>query len=150
MSHLLCKNCKHNRATHEKSPCDICDNPYSQHQPITPTETDPTGKSAHQSGAKLDQGKNRLGLVINGFSRALQEVGKVGTFGAEKYTDNGWKDVNNGKARYTDAMYRHLLAEANGEAIDPETNQLHAAQSAWNALARLDFVLGEQDGSARK
>ena len=107
------------------------------------SESDPTGKSAHEPGAKLDQGKNRLGLVINGFSRALQAVGEVGTYGANKYTDNGWMEVQDGVNRYTDAMYRHLLKEAAGEQKDPDTDLLHAAHAAWNALARLDLMLRE-------
>lgn len=43
------------------------------------SERDPNGIAANQAGAKLDAGKNRLGLVLCGFSRALQEVAKVGT-----------------------------------------------------------------------
>lgn len=93
-------------------------------------ETDPTGKHAHDKGAKLDAGKNRLGLVLFGFSRALQEVGKVGTYGANKYTDNGWVDVTDGEPRYTDAMMRHLMREAAGEQRDQESGLLHAACAA--------------------
>lgn len=51
-------------------------------------ESDQTGRNPSESGAKLDAGKPRLGLVLCGFARALQEVGKVGTFGAAKYSDN--------------------------------------------------------------
>ncbi len=91
----------------------------------------------------MDHGKNRLSLVINGFSLAMQEVGQVATFGAVKYTDNGWTEVPDGVNRYTDAMYRHLLKEAAGELTDNETMCLHAAHAAWNALARLDLMLRE-------
>lgn len=35
-------------------------------------EHDPTGRSAHEPGAKLDAGKPRCGLVLGGFSRALE------------------------------------------------------------------------------
>ena len=72
-------------------------------------EKDPYGKPAHEAGAKLDHGKNRLGLVLGGFSRALQAVGEVGTMGATKYTASGWKQVVNGEQRYTDALLRHLM-----------------------------------------
>lgn len=106
-----------------------------------PVETDPTGRGAHEAGAKLDRGKNRLGLVVGGFSRALQAVGEVGTYGANKYTDNGWIEVPDGVNRYTDAMYRHLMKEASGEQRDEDTELLHAAHAAWNALARLDLML---------
>lgn len=95
----------------------------------------------HKVGYKADSGKNRLTLIMHGFAHALLEVGKVGTFGAEKYTDNGWCEVKNGEQRYTDALYRHLLAEATGEANDSESNLSHAAHTAWNALARLELQL---------
>lgn len=105
------------------------------------TQSDPTGRSAHEPGAKLDAGKIRASLVLGGFSRALAEVSKVGTFGAAKYTDNGWRTVPNGFERYSDAQIRHLLQEASGEQVDPESGLLHAAHTAWNALARLELLL---------
>lgn len=107
-------------------------------------EADPHGKDQHETGAKLDAGKPRLGLVLGAFANALVEVGKVGTYGAQKYTDNGWLDVPNGKARYTDALLRHILAETN-ESHDPDTNLHHAAHAAWNALARLELILRKRE-----
>lgn len=104
-------------------------------------ESDPLGKSANEPGAKLDAGKNRLGLVLLDFSRALQAVGEVGTYGANKYSDSGWISVPNGEARYTDALLRHLMKEAAGEECDEDTGLRHAAHAAWNALARLDLML---------
>ena len=104
-------------------------------------EKDPTGLDQHELGAKVDAGKNRLSLVMFGFANALQEVGMVGTFGANKYTDNGWLHVVDGQQRYTDAMLRHLFKEASGETIDQDSSMLHMAQTAWNALARLELYL---------
>lgn len=109
-------------------------------------ESDPHGIEQHTPGAKLDAGKNRVWLMLSGFSRALSAVSEVMTYGAKKYTDNGWKKVPNGFARYSDALGRHLLAEARGEARDKDTQILHAAHAAWNALARLELLLSEQDG----
>lgn len=105
------------------------------------TEYDPTGRAANEPGAKLDAGKPRCALVLGGFSRALQQVAAVGTFGANKYTDNGWQTVPNGEERYTDALYRHLLQEGQGQLCDADSNLLHAAHAAWNALARLELML---------
>ena len=104
-------------------------------------ESDPHGKPANQPGAKLDAGKNRLGLVLGDFALALEQVGEVGTKGAEKYTAHGWISVENGVDRYTDAMMRHWIEEQKGEALDPQTSLLHAAHLAWNSLARLDLML---------
>jgi len=92
-------------------------------------------------GVKDDNGKNRVGLVVGYFPHALKEVGKVATFGAQKYTPYGWLLVTNGVERYTDAMYRHLIDEAIGETVDKESDILHAAHAAWNALARLELIL---------
>lgn len=108
-------------------------------------EFDPTGRDAHSPGAKLDAGKPRPGLVLGGFARALMEVVKVGTYGAAKYTENGWMTVPNGLDRYEDAMLRHWLYEKMGQENDPDTELLHAAHEAWNALARLDFLVRERE-----
>lgn len=101
------------------------------------------GKDPHRPGVKLDAGKPRMGLVFNGFPLALLEIGKVATFGAAKYTDNGWVEVENGVERYTDAMYRHQLAEATDQWLDDESGLAHAAHAAWCALARLELLLRE-------
>ena len=109
-----------------------------------PTETDPTGRSAKDPGAKLDAGKVRMGLMFFCFARALEAVGQVSTYGAEKYSDGGWQHVPDGSQRYTDAMLRHLVAEGTGEQIDPDSGLLHSAQVAWNALARLELMLRDK------
>lgn len=103
-------------------------------------EIDPNGLAAHDPGSKLDAGKVRVGLMFEGFSRALLEVAKVTTMGAAKYTPRGWESVPNGIERYTDAMDRHHLYELQGEMYDPESHLLHAAHLAWNALARLELM----------
>jgi len=96
----------------------------------------------HVPGAKLDHGKPRMGLVLRGFALALREVSKVGTFGARKYSDNGWMAVENGQERYDDALFRHLLPD-NGD-CDEESEIDHLAHAAWNALAVLELKLRKQ------
>lgn len=95
----------------------------------------------HAPGAKADQGKPRLALVLDGFSKALVEVGKVGTFGAEKYSDNGWKHVENARGRYRDALYRHLFADSDR---DEESGLLHLSHAAWNVLALLSLEMNDE------
>jgi len=108
-------------------------------------EEDPLGKSAKEAGAKLDAGKPRPHLVLGSFARALLEVSKVGTFGANKYSDNGWITVPHGQERYADAELRHYLYECAGEKIDNDSDLLHRAHKAWNALAVLELYLREQE-----
>lgn len=95
----------------------------------------------HAPGAKDDFQKPRMGLVLLGFQNALTEVSRVGTFGAEKYSDGGWQHVDNGQERYTDAMLRHVFADSD---FDLESGMLHSAHAAWNALARLELELRER------
>ena len=115
-----------------------------------PKDLDPNNIDQHTTGAKLDAGKIRMGLVLGDFANALEMVSLVGTIGANKYTDHGWLDVPNGIARYTDAMLRHNFREHAGELLDPELTELagkdvyHAACTAWNALARLELALREK------
>ena len=104
-------------------------------------ESDPFGKSPHVPGAKLDAGKPRPGLVLGGFARALLAVTRIGSYGAMKYTENGWMEVPNGIDRYDDAKLRHWLYEKAGRECDPDTQELDAAHEAWNALARLDLLI---------
>ena len=134
-----CVGCAHIDCPDDKSPCNHC----VDSELWSNDESDPNGIQQHEPGAKLDAGKNRLGLVFSGFALALQAVGAVGTYGANKYTDEGWKAVPDANKRYTDAMLRHLFKEFSGEHLDQETGFLHAAHTAWNALARLEKIIEE-------
>jgi hypothetical protein len=96
-------------------------------------------------GIKHDAGKPKVGMVLKYFSKAIEEVAKCGTFGTAKYGngefwDHNWQHVENGIERYSDAMLRHYLKEKS-EGEDPDTELLHAAHVAWNALARLELML---------
>lgn len=104
-------------------------------------EVDPSGKGAHEAGAKLDAGKI-YGSLLDDFSLALMAVAEVGTFGANKYSRGGWQSVPNGAQRYRDAMWRHLLKERH-EGCDGDSGLMHIAHRAWNALAELELVLRE-------
>lgn len=108
------------------------------------SEIDPNGLKPSDPGAKLDHGKPDLDLVLGDFANALIEVGKVGTFGANKYSRSGWLKVPNGKSRYKSAKLRHIFLEYTGEAIDPESELYHAAHTAWNSLAYLELLLREE------
>lgn len=104
-------------------------------------EYDPLGIDQHEGGAKLDSGKPDASLLKD-FGLALLEVAKVSTKGAIKYSRGGWQEVPDGHNRYTAAMMRHFFQEKY-EDIDEDTQMLHMAQVAWNALARLELYLRE-------
>ena len=97
------------------------------------------------SGVKLDHDKVDITFVFEYFPRALEAVAKVSEFGARKYARAGWRTVPDALRRYSAALGRHLLKEQTEGPYDITDSQLlHAAQVAWNALARLEKLL--EDG----
>lgn len=111
---------------------------------VETTNDDPSkiGKGA----IKYDAGKPAMWRgLIDYFPRACLAVGDISTFGAKKYAWAGWEKVDDGIARYSDAMVRHQFKEAMGEEIDPDSGLMHAAHAAWGALARLELILREKE-----
>lgn len=96
-----------------------------------------------KKGIKYDTDKPRLAEMLVDFKEPLLALCKVWEFGANKYSKSNWKKVDNGKDRYTNAMLRHLFAEEDNP-VDDESGLLHASHIAFNALARLYFILQER------
>lgn len=91
-------------------------------------------------GVKYDEGKPRLGEMIVDFAIPMRELARVWEFGANKYEKSNWKRVDNAIDRYTNALLRHLVAEEECM-YDDESGLLHASHIAFNALARLYFII---------
>jgi hypothetical protein len=99
---------------------------------------------------KYDGGKApvyRVALAY--FPLAISEVAGVSAFGASKYAWAGWRGVDDGIARYTDAMVRHLVREGAGEVLDTDSGLLHAAHVAWGALARLELLIEQRESDVK-
>ena len=107
-------------------------------------------KDLHKPGVKYDKTKPRVGMVLGNFPRALLAVSEVGTYGANKYTDDNWLSVVSARDRYTDAGLRHYLLACTGEEFDNESGYRHLAHEAWNALARLELLLREKENENEK
>lgn len=103
-------------------------------------EHDPNGRAPHQPGS----GKNRFGLVVAHFPRALHAIGRVETFLSETYGTDSWKTGPSALDRATDNMYLHLIGEQSGEQRDGKSQLLHAAHAAREAIARLELLLVQQ------
>lgn len=89
-----------------------------------------------KTGYKADSGKLRYSLIPTAATKALA---KILTFGAEKYSKDGWKSVPNAKERYTDALYRHLEAYRSGEKYDEESGESHLAHAITNIAFLIHF-----------
>lgn len=87
--------------------------------------------SQESVGHKNDQEKNRLDLIEPEF---IEGVGKVLTFGADKYEPNNWQKVDDAENRYYAAAMRHLMAWRKGEKTDPESGISHLFHVACNIM----------------
>lgn len=92
-------------------------------------------KKKHSAGTKHDQGKPILGAVP---PHAELAVGRVLTFGSNKYARGNWDKVEDHENRYMDAALRHLNAHRRGELTDSESGESHLAHAACCILFMLD------------
>lgn len=77
-------------------------------------------------GVKGDKDKARYDLVP---WEEFEDAVDVLTFGAKKYAPNNWMFVPEARRRYIAAAFRHLVARACGEVIDPESGKPHTAHA---------------------
>lgn len=124
--------------------------PFAMEKHYAKAETTNDDPSKIAAGAiKYDNGKSPVfrGL-IDYFPRACEQVAAVSAFGATKYSWKGWLSVDKGFERYSDALVRHLTSEGKGETEDRDSGLRHASHVAWNAMARLELLLRDNDNAA--
>lgn len=122
-------------------------------------EKDPNGYAPNTPGAKLDAGKAPVWQgSLAYFPRAYIKIAELSAYGANKYAWKGWESVPDGVNRYSNALGRHAVKETIEGPWDKEIEAdpkypacvLHATQVAWNALARLELILREQEKKTGK
>ena len=85
---------------------------------------------------KADGGKPMLELLPPSL---LLSVGKIMTYGANKYGANNWRKVE--PERYLGAMLRHLAAfMEDPNSVDEESGYLHVEHMLCNAAYINDFI----------
>ena len=92
-------------------------------------------------GIKYDSAKPKMNLLP---PKAILEVAKVLTFGAEKYDAENWRKLDDLQNRYTAGALRHIFAHMDGEELDPETNLSHLAHALCCLLFKLEIELEER------
>lgn len=93
------------------------------------------------TGIKYDSAKPKMNLLP---PKAVMEVAKVLTFGAEKYDAENWRKLEDLQNRYTAGALRHIFAHMDGEELDPETNLSHLAHAMCCLLFKLEIELEER------
>jgi hypothetical protein len=82
-------------------------------------------------GLKYDTGKLRWDLLP---MDCIEDVVKILTFGAEKYSANNWQNVEDGENRYFAALMRHLTTSRMGEKVDIESGLSHLSHAMCNII----------------
>jgi hypothetical protein len=107
------------------------------YETMQPSGLTAKGEARLEEGLKYDQGKIRYDLLP---FRALHEVARVFTVGAEKYDARNWEKGMDYSKIFA-ALHRHLSTWWGGSAINHEDGGLlHLAQVAWCALALLHYT----------
>ena len=96
-------------------------------------------------GIKYDSEKPKMNLLP---PKAIVEVAKVLTFGAEKYDAENWRKLDDLQNRYTAGALRHIFAHMDGEQLDPETGLSHMAHALCCLLFKLEIEL--EDGESKE
>lgn len=86
---------------------------------------------------RYDAEKTRYDLVP---PEALEAVARVYTWGAKKYAPRNWEKGMEWGRCYA-ALQRHVQSFWAGYDLDDESNLLHLAHVAWNAMALLQYQL---------
>lgn len=94
------------------------------------------------TGMKFDGAKPRWSLLPSG---TVQQIIAVLEFGAAKYKENNWQNVDRGPERYYNAMMRHVHAWRDGEKNDTESGLHHLAHAGCCLL----FMLWLDDRGVR-
>ena len=103
---------------------------------VLPQTSSPTIDETCDKFIKHDNVKNRLELLEPAF---IQGVGKIITFGAEKYSAHNWKKAEADDIdRIKGALLRHIMEYLNGNIVDSETGESHLYHAGCN-LMFLDY-----------
>ena len=97
------------------------------------------------TGIKYDSEKPKMNLLP---PKAIVEVAKVLTFGAEKYDAENWRKLDDLQNRYTAGALRHIFAHMDGERLDTETGLSHMAHAQCCLLFKLEIEL--EDGESKE
>ena len=116
----------------------------SKHRPISPLTSVEDGQLSQTTNSTLHKDKEhkpRCDLLVEYFPNALLEISKICGYGARKYGEHTWQDVD--YRDYKAAMFRHALYGENEE-CDSETGMSHECHLAWNTLAMLELYLTKE------
>lgn len=104
--------------------CQVCGIPLANNVPTT-------------EAVRHNQDKLRVDLIP---TELIEEVAKVFTFGAKKYSPNNWKGFTKEQQdEILGSLLRHILEYQKGNKLDSESGLHHLAHAACNIAFILYF-----------
>lgn len=103
------------------------------------------GDYQQETGRKFDDEKPAMDLMP---PLMELEVCKVLTFGAQKYDEDNWRQVQDLHKRYRSAAKRHINALRRGELYDEESGCHHAAHAVCCLMFMGEIDLEKEGGEA--
>lgn len=99
--------------------------------------------SGNPKAVRHNEDKLRVDLIPPKF---IEEVARVFTFGAKKYSPNNWKGFNEQqKEEIIGSLLRHILEFQKGNKLDSESGLHHLAHAACNIAFILYFEEDKND-----
>lgn len=98
-------------------------------------------KEHNEKALRYNQGKLKWSLI---HYKSLEPMIRVLEYGAKKYEPWNWQKGLN-KKEILESMMRHLIALMDGQEVDPESQQLHAAHVMCNSMFWIYFHQKEEN-----
>lgn len=104
------------------------------------------------AATKFDAGKAPVWQgFIDYFPNAMLAVAWTSEYGFRKYGEwGGWRKLPNAIRRYFDGNARHNVLNSLEVYDDGDSGLAHAAQDAWNAMAKLELLIREGNVQIRR
>lgn len=103
-------------------------------------------KEEESQALRYNSGKTRYGLIPD---YALNELAKVLTFGAEKYSDDNWRK-GLPFSNCLDSLERHIKKFRIGQDIDEESGLHHLAHAMANCAFLMEYTIIHPEKDDRK
>ncbi|NLZ73775.1 MAG: hypothetical protein GX905_08185 [Bacteroidales bacterium] len=103
-------------------------------------------KEEGSQALRYNSGKTRYGLIPD---YALNELAKVFTFGAEKYSDDNWRK-GLPFSNCLDSLERHIKKFRIGQDIDEESGLHHLAHAMANCAFLMEYTITHPEKDDRK
>jgi hypothetical protein len=116
---------------------------YREYEEASSVENQDLKINNGETNMKYDNDKTQFALIP---PEALEEIGRVLTFGSSKYGPNDWRhdgDCTEWSRTYS-SIQRHLNAFWSGEDLDPETGLNHLSHAATQIII---LMMHQKDGN---